>query len=530
MSHPPGSRCHPPPAGDRFPSLGLEIMLLAVVVLVAAFLRLYNLEGIPPGLHGDEAWTGLDALEILDKGWIGPYTGHALGQPTGPLYWTALVFKLFGASIYTLRASMAVLAFLTIPATYLFFRAAFNPRVALIGISLLAFSFWHIHYSRIAFMLISLPLVEALCLFFLYQAFKDGRWPYFVAAGLFLGLSFYSYSVFPPFLLAVGLFLLFKLARGFKEWRFLTPRLALFCLAGAVVALPFLAFVIQNPQGYLPHFQLFSIFNNNEYLAASGGERALILAGKVARAAGVFFLPGQLDGSDGFGGKPVLDPLTGLLFATGIVACAWRWKDDRHFLVLAGVLAGLTGSILTVGGEYRRVIGTTPFVMLAAAIPLDYLWRRARSVGPDVFRVKSWAPLLLVLLAVGYVGFTSANYYFNELMRRPFTAWVFGTDLVGAIQHLRSLDGSTRVYFYSGRWSYNYEVRRFLLPGMAGEDRSREFGKLSLERQGAGPAVYLFMPPYLPMGAEIAVAQPGGQYQEIRDDQGRVLFSSYVLK
>lgn len=133
-----------------------------------------------------------------------------------------------------------------------------------------------------------------------------------------------------------------------------------------------------------------------------------------------------------------------------------------------------------------------------------------------------------MLLAV--VVLVAANYYFNDLMRRPFTAWVFGTDLVGAIQHLRSLDGSTRVYFYSGRWSYNYEVRRFLLPGMAGEDRSREYGRLSLDRQGAGPAVYLFMPPYLPMGAEIAVAQPGGQYQEVRDKEGRVLFSSYLLR
>ncbi|MDP2661411.1 MAG: hypothetical protein Q8R28_11855 [Dehalococcoidia bacterium] len=126
----------------------LEALLLLVVVLVAAVLRLYGLDDIPPGLHGDEALTGLDAQTILNEGWIGPYTGHALGQPTGPLLWTALVFKLFGTSIFTLRASMAVLAVLTVPAADLFFRTAFNPRVALIGASLLTLSYWRLRYSR----------------------------------------------------------------------------------------------------------------------------------------------------------------------------------------------------------------------------------------------------------------------------------------------------------------------------------------------------------------------------------------------
>ena len=67
--------------------------LIAVVVLtaVAAFLRVYRLEEIPAGFHGDEAWVGIEGLRILKEGWIGPFTTSAMGQPTGPFYLTALL-------------------------------------------------------------------------------------------------------------------------------------------------------------------------------------------------------------------------------------------------------------------------------------------------------------------------------------------------------------------------------------------------------------------------------------------------------
>ena len=103
-----------------------ELLLVLLCTGVAAFLRIYRLADLPPGLHGDEAWTGLDALRIIDEGWIGPYVGSALGQPTGPLYFTAFVFKLSHASLFTLRLSMAILGVATVPLAYLLFRVGFG--------------------------------------------------------------------------------------------------------------------------------------------------------------------------------------------------------------------------------------------------------------------------------------------------------------------------------------------------------------------------------------------------------------------
>lgn len=84
-----------------------DIYICLILLVLAAIPRILFLANIPSGLHGDEAWTGLDARRILSTGIIEPYVGSALGQPTGPLYFTALIFKLFGDSIFWLRFSMA---------------------------------------------------------------------------------------------------------------------------------------------------------------------------------------------------------------------------------------------------------------------------------------------------------------------------------------------------------------------------------------------------------------------------------------
>ena len=78
-----------------------ELLFVAALTGVAAFLRIYNLAGLPQGLHGDEAVTGLDALRVMREGWIGPYVGSALGQPAGPLYFTAFIFMLSDDTLFT---------------------------------------------------------------------------------------------------------------------------------------------------------------------------------------------------------------------------------------------------------------------------------------------------------------------------------------------------------------------------------------------------------------------------------------------
>ena len=82
-----------------------ELLALFLLTAVAAFLRIYRLEQIPAGFHGDEAWSGIEGLRILQEGWIGPYSTSAMGQATGPFYLTALLLWLFDVSRFSPSAS-----------------------------------------------------------------------------------------------------------------------------------------------------------------------------------------------------------------------------------------------------------------------------------------------------------------------------------------------------------------------------------------------------------------------------------------
>ena len=127
-----------------------------LLTIAAGVLRLYRVTELPGGLHGDEALTGLDALRVVREGWIGPYVGSALGQTTGPLYFTALVFALSKPTTFTLHLSMALFGIATVPAAYFLMRVGFGRWVALFAVIALTFSYWHLFYSRAAFMLISM--------------------------------------------------------------------------------------------------------------------------------------------------------------------------------------------------------------------------------------------------------------------------------------------------------------------------------------------------------------------------------------
>ena len=135
-----------------------ELLAVVFLTIAAAVLRIYGLVQILPGVHHDEGDIGLEALRVLEEGWIGVYTMASHGYPTGPVYFVALMIWLLDASIYTGRLSMALIGIVTVPAAYLLFRFGFGRWVALFATSGLMWSYWHVHLSRIAQPMMSLCL------------------------------------------------------------------------------------------------------------------------------------------------------------------------------------------------------------------------------------------------------------------------------------------------------------------------------------------------------------------------------------
>jgi len=152
-----------------------EWFLLLAVIALAATLRLYALERLPPGLYHDEAYNGLDALDVISG--LRPVFFEANnGREPLFIYLVALSVSLLGRSPLAIRLVAALLGTLTVPATYFMVRELLGRREALLAAVVTAITFWHLNLSRVGFRAVSFPLLTALCLWFFVRGLHSKRW------------------------------------------------------------------------------------------------------------------------------------------------------------------------------------------------------------------------------------------------------------------------------------------------------------------------------------------------------------------
>lgn len=131
-------------------------LLVVLVLALGAFLRFWNLSGLPDGLQQDEASIGYEAYSLLHYGIdrngyhfpVYPITWGSGGGSPIMIYLNVLTTALFGSSVGTLRALPAFLGVLTLLLFYCMLKKAFGNMTALGGLLLLTLTPWHIMLSR----------------------------------------------------------------------------------------------------------------------------------------------------------------------------------------------------------------------------------------------------------------------------------------------------------------------------------------------------------------------------------------------
>lgn len=227
----------------------VKLACLAVVVLLAAFLRVHDLGERPAGFYCDEAGLGYNAYTIAnygtdENGNAFPLFFWSFGvsyKNPAFIYAAAIPVKLFGTTEFAVRLTSALFGLGTVLAIFLLGRALLGYWLGLFAALLLAIMPWHIHFSRIAFELVAFPFFFTLGLYFFVRFTQGARTLPF--AMIFFGLCFYAYAIanlFVP-LFVVGATLLF-LPTFFR--RFGHSLLAL--LALVVTIAPVAAFYIQR--------------------------------------------------------------------------------------------------------------------------------------------------------------------------------------------------------------------------------------------------------------------------------------------
>ncbi len=194
-------------------------IILFLIIILALFIRLYNLDHIPKGLFSDEAATGYDAYSILKTGRDahGKFLPLAINRfdlaiDTAVMYTylSVIPIYLFGLSTLSVRLVAAIVGSLTIVSTYLLAKELFNKKIALISALLVSVSPHHLIFSRWAHEGILVPFFVTLGVFFALKALKN---PLFsIASSIMLGLSLYTYpimKVFVPFII-LGIFAFYR--------------------------------------------------------------------------------------------------------------------------------------------------------------------------------------------------------------------------------------------------------------------------------------------------------------------------------
>jgi 4-amino-4-deoxy-L-arabinose transferase-like glycosyltransferase len=179
-------------------------LILLVIILFSFFIRFYNLDKVPPGLHADEASQGYNAYSILKTGkdMYGkafPVLFRANGSYQLPIYTylTTVPVLIFGTSILALRFTSAISGVLLVLITFklvekLGIGSQKERRTqGLFSSAIVAISPWAIHFSRFAAEANLSVLIFVLSVYLFIVSLKKKY--AFIFACILLGISSHTY-------------------------------------------------------------------------------------------------------------------------------------------------------------------------------------------------------------------------------------------------------------------------------------------------------------------------------------------------
>ncbi|MBK8899863.1 MAG: hypothetical protein IPM53_01645 [Anaerolineaceae bacterium] len=388
---------------------------LLLVLLLAAFLRLWQLDNFPPGLYHDEAYNGLDALSMVQgktfpqfyEGWE-LYAQDAYGQnPPEPTRWPtffegnygreplhiylmAVSIWLFGPTPFAIRLIPALSGVLAVLLTYFAAKELFGvgvqkngdqspisnlqSHIPLLAAFFLAILVPAIHFSRFGLRMMVFVPVEMLTVIFFWRGYNLSQVTVspghrvtlsFLLAGFFLGLGIYIYAAARLFPL---LFMLFVLFWAWRDWASLHRNLLNvggMTAVSLLTALPILLFFWRYP-----YFFVFRIaYVANRGLGTVEDRPLLTWLLNVGRVVRGLYWQGETHLRHNSPGRPYLDPIQAVLFTLGLVHALRQKLNPRTVFLLLWLLVMLLPTIMSGDApHFGRMTGAAGVVAIVAAV------------------------------------------------------------------------------------------------------------------------------------------------------------------
>ncbi len=320
-----------------------KYFFLILIIIIAGFLRLYQVNQLPPGLYPDEAMNGNNALEALSNTDFSAKGGPALGwkvfypENNGReglfINIQAISVAIFGNVPWALRLVSALFGILTVLGVYFLTKILFemfqiqkskikiNESIALLSSFLIATSFWHINFSRIGFRAIMAPFFLTWALYFLISALNklsnSSLRPYLLSsifAGIAFGLGFHSYIAYratPAIIFVVLAYFWFKNKDKTIRKKILISTFS-FLVSTAIIVSPLAFYFFQHPQDFFGRTSQISIFSSQAPIKA--------LSLNILKTILMFNFKGDGNWRHNFADRPELFWPAGIIFIIGIVA------------------------------------------------------------------------------------------------------------------------------------------------------------------------------------------------------------------
>ncbi len=447
------------------------LLALSGIIVLAAYFRLYNLDGVPPEMTSDHKEKLEDAQRVVEGARDVFFTDNG-GREGFQMYALALLAQLPGLQMnFTLLKILAVIeSLVTIPVLWWMGREVMNDRrygnlVGLALAALVAVSYWHVAMTRLSLRIVLTPLVAALLLIYLARGMRHNRRGDFLMAGLVLGFGMYTYQAVRMLPLVVLVGVAFAMIGRWRQWQRYLFNLTLLVVVSLVIFVPLARFSVDYPNlfwmrtaGRILGDEVIQDIDEDGTVTerkATFDERmdALqenlpILTDNLRNALLMFNWKGDVGWINGVPNQPALDIFTGGLFIVGVIA--WlaltvRRRDPVYALVPVMLLIMLLPSALSIAMPMEnpsatRTSGALPAAYLLAALPLTLMVVEINRV----LARRSSRIATGLLVGIVMVGAYSANstLYFEDYLESYRESWRPHSEPGAVLRGFAQSDGS----------------------------------------------------------------------------------------
>ncbi|MCC6615475.1 MAG: glycosyltransferase family 39 protein [Anaerolineae bacterium] len=366
----------------------MSYVLAVLLLIVAAVFRIHDLATLPPGLSNDEI-DNVRIVETVRDGTIETYY-NLRGEGRESLYqiFVVAMTTFTGNGLIGYRLTSVFVGLLTLAVVYVLGKRLFGALAGLAGMALLTFGLFPTLLARATLPEALLPLLTAATLLALAQSLSVNRVHHtrstnsisFAALGVILGIGFYIHPLHYGIVLVAMVFIGYMVLSRQPISRFTLGFTSFAILVMIIIVMPYLIASIRQPE-LSGAARVLIGYNQGLIATLLDGLSGLIFRGDVNP---IYNLPQ----------RPLIDLISGIIAALGLVAALRYWRQPRFALLLIAVIILLPLALIAPDSpDFKRFALILPLVALLFGAGIEALTATISQSGRLAFGV-----ILILLL------------------------------------------------------------------------------------------------------------------------------------